>query len=184
MKINKTIYLVVILILTVCIFTTCDDGYRVGNRITLDLAVNSKINFDILDRYLRTLSETEYQVREKWKGAKKIIDLDSANSFRIYFKESPEEMYIIQFNGVLLIADVLNDNIVKGDYVTTKSNLPAGEELRIRKRFQTEILDKIEKMARNDGVPDSVLFLKPWMKSYNKKYFIDTTYKWNKKAKF
>lgn len=135
--------------------------YKVGNRITLDYPVETKMSLKIVRRYLDTLIKNEgYQVPDKWFQYNKLVDIDSANTKRLYFNTSPEEMYLIQFNGMLLLADVYNEDIVKGDWVATPDRMPLEEKLRINKRFE-QMLDKIEKMAKENNVPDSVLYFKP-----------------------
>ena len=157
----------IVLILSIICFTiffnSCNNGelYKVGNRLTLDFVIDTKISFKVIRNYIGKIATNEYSVPEKWQGYKKLVDIDSVNSMRIYFKSNPEEMYLIQFNGELLLADVFNESIVKGDWVTSRNNLIAVEEERIKRRFKTEILDKIERMAKQDGIPDSVLFFKP-----------------------
>ena len=136
--------------------------YRAGNRITLDYPVETKISFKIIRSYLDTLVINQgFQVPEKWTQYNKLVDIDSLNTKRLYFNTTPEEMYLIQFNGVLLLADVYNENIVSGDWVATPERMPQKEEVRIKKRFKEHILDKIEKMAKENGVPDSILYFKP-----------------------
>ena len=146
------------------LLNSCDNRevYKVGNRLTLDFVIDTKISFKVIRNYIGKMAANEFQAPEKWQGYKKLVDIDSVNSFRIYFKATPEEMYLIQFNGELLLADVLNENIVKGDWVTNRDNLSSADEERIKRRFTVEILDKIEKMAKEDGIPDSVLFYKPY----------------------
>ncbi len=158
---------IVLILSIVCLtifFNSCNNTelYKVGNRLTLDFVIDTKISFKVIRNYIGKMATNEYRVPEKWQGYKKLVDIDSVNSMRIYFKANPEEMYLIQFNGELILADVFNESIVMGDWVTSKSNLTAVEEERIKRRFKTEILDKIERMAKQDGVPDSVLFFKPF----------------------
>ena len=145
-------------------FNSCDSNeiYKAGNRITLDYPIETKISFKIIRKYLDTLiTKQGFEVPDKWKHYEKLVDIDSSNAKRLYFKTNPEEMYLIQFNGELLLADVLNKNIVNGDWVAERERLPQMEELRIKKRFKEEILDRIEKLAKEDKVPDSILYFKP-----------------------
>ncbi|MEJ7610309.1 MAG: hypothetical protein WKF88_03920 [Ferruginibacter sp.] len=138
------------------------DDYKVGNRITLDYPIKTKISFKVIRKYLDTLIMTQgYNVPQKWTQYDKLIDIDSTNAKRLYFRNLPEEMYLIQFNGELLLADIYNENIVRGDWVATPERMPQKEEARVKKRFREEILDAIEKLAKKNGVPDSILYYKP-----------------------
>lgn len=140
----------------------CNDIYRAGNRITLDYSIDTKLNLKIIRRYLDTiLTNDKYQVPSKWQHHNKLVDIDPENSKHIYFSDNPEEMYLIQFNGVLLLADVYNPQIVDGDYVAVPERMPKSEKERVIGRFKTEILDQIENIAKHDDCPDSVLYYKP-----------------------
>ena len=156
-------YLLLTLVVSALYSCGSNEIYKVGNRITLDYTVESKMSFKIVRRYLDTLIKNEgYQVPDKWIHYDKLVDIDSANTKRLHFNSSPEEMYLIQFNGVLLLADVYNEDIVQGDWVATPERMPEKEKVRVNKRFKDQILDKIEKMAKDNGVPDSVLYFKPF----------------------
>jgi hypothetical protein len=111
--------------------------------------------------YVDSLIKDRYKVPPKWQHYNKLIDIDPENSRNIYFANNPEEMYLIQFNGVLLLADVYNPQIVDGDYIAEPQRMPVGGKERVLRRFQTEILAQVEQMAKLDGCPDSVLYYKP-----------------------
>ncbi len=164
----KTIFCFCCLIFMISFLNSCDyaEIYKVGNRRTLDYVIETKINFKILRIYLNKIIQMqEHQVPEKWVHYDKLIDIDSIDTKRIYFKNNPEEMYLMQFNGVLLLADVFNENIVKGDWVSNRKNITVNEEERIKKRFKVEVLNRIELMAKKDNVPDSILYLSPFSSS-------------------
>jgi len=101
-----------------------------------------------------------FDVPAKWTYYSDLKEVDSTDIRRVYFKENPEEMYLISFSGMLLLADVYNPAIDKDDWVAKKELMPKEEELRIRNRFQVEILDRIEAMAKRDRLPDSVIYFK------------------------
>lgn len=161
----KKIFCLSKLVLVIILFHSCNNSeiYKVGNRVTLDYVIETKMSLSIVRTYLDTIvSLDQYRVPAKWQPFDKLVNIDSIDTKRIYFQSNPEEMYLIQFNGMLLIADVFNENIVKGDWVANRKNISISEEERIKKRFRVEILDKIEAMAKKDGVTDSLLYHKPF----------------------
>jgi len=136
-------------------------GIRAGNRISLDYPIETKLSHQIIKRYLDTLIYNYgFNPPKQLLQFDKLVDITPENTRRIYFRNFPNEMYLIQFNGVLLIADVYNRDIVKDDYVSLREKMPEKDEVRIKKRFKEEVLDRIESMAKNDGIPDSILYLK------------------------
>ena len=152
------------IILLLVIINACNDVviYKAGNRVTLDYVIETKLSFNVIRNYIDTMVQKQgYDVPQKWAQYYKLIDLDSIDSKRIYFKDNPEEMYLVQLNGVLLLSDVYNENIVKGDWVATSERMPKKEADRVKKRFKEEVLDKIETMAKKNGVPDSIIYFKP-----------------------
>ena len=146
---------------TLFLLSSCTDFYKAGNRVTLDYVVETKLSQTIIKMYVDSLVKGKYKVPPKWQHLDKLIDIDPENSRNIYFSDNPEEMYLIQFNGVLLLADVYNPQIVDGDYVAVPERMPKGGKERVLRRFQSEILNQVEKMAKRDGCPDSVLYYKP-----------------------
>ena len=135
-------------------------NYSAGNRVTLDYVVRTNIDQDIIKVYLDTLILSGvYEIPAAWKQYDKLADLIPENTRRIYFSDNPREMYLIQFAGELLIADVYNPGIVDGDYISTPERMPSGGEESVRNRFE-QVLRKIEKLAKRDGCPDSVLYFK------------------------
>lgn len=151
-------------ILLLFIISACNDVtvYKAGNRITLDYVIETKLSFNVIRNYIDTMVQKQgYAVPQKWAQYDKLVDIDSIDSKRIYFKDNPEEMYLVQLNGVLLLADVFNENIFKGDWVAIPERMPKKEEDRVKKRFKEEVLDKIETMAKNNGLPDSIIYFKP-----------------------
>jgi hypothetical protein len=89
-----------------------DDFYKAGNLIDLQYPVESKIDADIINRYLDSLILKEgYKIKPDWVIYKKLVDLDSVNNKIIYFKDNPEEMFLISTAGQLMISDVFNPQI-------------------------------------------------------------------------
>jgi hypothetical protein len=152
-----------ILLFWSCLYLlSCNGLYNAGNRVTLDYTIDTKLSQTIIKMYVDSmLTNGRYKVPPKWQHHDKLIDIDPENSRNIYFSDSPEEMYLIQFNGVLLLADVYNPQIVDGDYISVPERMPEGGKERVLKRFQTVILNQIESMAKRDGCPDSVLYYEP-----------------------
>jgi hypothetical protein len=99
----------VITLLILC-FYSCYLIDTAGNLKVLSYPVNTQLRYDLLQRYFDTLIEKKgFRVPEKWKYEIKQSDLDTIDNVRLYFKEdknNPEEMYLISFNGILLLNDV------------------------------------------------------------------------------
>lgn len=152
---------IIFFIVATIILSSCNDLYKAGNRVTLDYPVDSKLSQSIVRVYIDSLIRNKYQAPPKWSHHNKLVDIDRENSMNIYFAESPEEMYLIQFNGTLLLVDVYNEHILEGDYIAKPERMPESEKHRILVRLQNEILSQVEQMAKRDGCPDSVLYHKP-----------------------
>jgi hypothetical protein len=131
-----------------------------GNLKVLSYPVNTRLRPDLLKQYFDSLIEKKgFRVPEKWKYEIKQSDLDTIDNVRLYFRadeNNPEEMYLISFNGMLL----LNDVYIKDHWVAAKKNITEKEKTRVIYRFQTQILDTIEAMAKRDGLPDSIIYRK------------------------
>ncbi|OMP74588.1 hypothetical protein [[Flexibacter] sp. ATCC 35208] len=148
------------LVIVIYCFTGCTYSYKAGNLIDLDYPVETPLRAELIMQYFDTLAQKRgYAVPEKWKSLNKLIDLDSIDNKRIYFEQGPEEMYLISFGGMLVLSDVYNPNIRAGGYIADSKLMSPAEEKRVLARFQHEILDTIEAMAKRDGVPDSVLYM-------------------------
>lgn len=145
-------------IFLITILTSCNNLYRAGGLVSLDYPIETPLRSKLIQQYCDSLVNKGYKVPEKWKHLDKLVELDSINHIRLYFKESPEEMYLISFGGMLVLDDVYNPNIRDGSWVARNELMPKEQELRIKKRFKTEILDVIEKMAKRDRLPDSVIY--------------------------
>ena len=138
---------------------SCKVDYKVGNLIDLGYPIETPLRSKVIRRYMDTLIQKRgYNVPQKWEGFNKLVDIDSIYHKRIYFRNEPEEMYLISTGGMLVLSDVYNPKIIKSSWVADTANMPKNEELRIKKRFQNEILDTIESLARRDGLPDSAIY--------------------------
>jgi hypothetical protein len=73
-------------------------------------------------RYCDTLIlKYGYNVPAKWSNKNKLVEIDSLNNKRIYFKNDPKEMYLISFGGMLELTDVYNTQIRSdGGYVARR----------------------------------------------------------------
>ncbi len=137
---------------------SCNNTYKAGNLVALDYPIETKLRTEIIQRYVDTLILTKgYAVPEKWKHFDKLVDLDSIYHKRIYFKEFPEEMFLISYGGMLVLNDVYNPTIKSEDWVSERTELSKDEEERIKNRFKS-ILDMIESMAKQNGVTDSIIY--------------------------
>lgn len=101
-----------------------------------------------------------YKVPVKWKQYNKLLDINPEDTWRIYLKNNPEEMYLLQINGTLILADVYNPTIINNDWIAEENRMPKADKERVIKRAKEDILDRIEQLAKRDGCPDSVLYFK------------------------
>ncbi len=158
---NRTIKLSFILFGVIIIdsLISCNQLYKAGNLIDLGFPIETSLRSEVIERYLDTLIQKRgYSVPKKWLHYDKLVDLDSINNKRIYFRSNPEEMYLLSFGGMLVLSDVYNPLINQKDWVSERSLMPKEQELRVKERLKKEILDTIEAMAIRDGLPDSVIF--------------------------
>jgi hypothetical protein len=139
--------------------SSCNQIYKAGNLIALSYPVETQLRSAIVSQYLDTLRYKQgFDVPEKWRHYDKLVDLDSINNKRIYFKANPEEMYLVSFGGMLQLMDVYNPLLTPNDWVAERSRMPKEEEERILKRFQTEVLDVIDSLAKRDNLPDTLIY--------------------------
>lgn len=158
-KIKPYLLLIRALVIIIYSFAGCTHFYKAGNLVDLDYPVETPLRSKVIRHYLDTLIKKRgYAVPEKWKSLNKLVDLDSVYNKRIYFEQGPEEMYLISFGGMIVLSDVCNPNIRVGGYVADSKLMSPAEEHRVLARFQHEILDTIEAMAKRDSVPQSDLY--------------------------
>jgi hypothetical protein len=131
----KKIILIVLITLLIIfgLFVLSNKFYSAGNLTSLDYPVNSNIKTSIIRKYCDTLIEKKgYRAPNKWSHLNKLVELDSVNNVRIYFKTPPEEMYLISFGGILEIIDVYNVNIRDdGGYIAKRELISTSQEERI-----------------------------------------------------
>lgn len=78
------------LILLMMFINSCNDAeiYKVGNRVTVDYVIEPKISFKIIRIYLdKMIQMEEYKVPEKRVHYDKLVNIDSIDTKRIYFKK-------------------------------------------------------------------------------------------------
>lgn len=138
---------------------SCNNFYKAGNLVSLDYPIETSLRSSLIKVYCDTLiKKYGYNVPAKWSHQDKLVELDSINHIRIYFKNAPEEMYLVSFGGMLVLNDVYNPQIITGDWVARRELMPKAEELRVKARFKKEILDTIEAMAKRNGLADSLIY--------------------------
>ena len=92
-------------------------------------------------------SLAERQVPEKWKETAGSIE----HTYRfflntcLYLKGPPEEMYFVSYDGSLKASAISIRSVFKGGRWYIKNDLDNSEIERIEKRFDEEIIKKIEK---------------------------------------
>lgn len=153
---------VVYLLLIFGTLCNCRDRYKAGNLISLDYPIETRLNSKMIESYIdKMVSEGQYEVPDKWKRFHKLDDLNSTQNKRIYFKSDPEEMYVLSFGGSLILTDVYNPKINGGGaWVADRKLVTSEEENRIRTRVMS-FLAIIEKRAKDEGIPDSVIYFNP-----------------------
>ena len=130
-------------------------SYNNYNIVDLSPKFNREIVFDIID----TLQQRDnlFVVPQKWKYVMQDYieghdrwDWEEIRFF--YFKENPEEMFLIRFSyHMTTILRTYN----KLDYGKAKSN---EEKERILRRFKNEVLKSIEKEAKARAFPDTIIY--------------------------
>lgn len=161
MKAVRKIKSVITCIIFTCGWIGCDSVYKAGNLIYLGYPIETSLKSDLILQYLDTMIQNYgYAAPAKWESDRKLIDLDSVNNKRIYFKDNPEEMYLLTFGGVPMLGDVYNPNLNEVGYVADRKLLPKQEEIRIMNRLKHEVLDVVEAMAKRDNLPDSLIYRK------------------------
>lgn len=157
-RIDKMIYKICI-VSAVVFLTHCNKLYKAGNLIALQYPIETSLRSDIIEKYLDTLIKQKgYEVPQKWIHYNKLIDLDSVNNKRIYFKNNPEEMYLLSFSGMPVLADLFNPSIKESDWVSERKLITKEQEKRIMERLKKEVLDPIEAMAMRDKLADSTIY--------------------------
>lgn len=154
-------FLIIIVISASYFIAGCNAVYKAGNLVDLDYPIQTSLSSELIMQYLDTLiQERGYAVPAKWEYYNKLVDLDSIYNKRIYFKQGPEEMYLVSFGGMLALSDVYNPTLRENGYVAQRSLMSPEEELRVKNRLEQEILDTIEAMAKRDGLPDSLIYVR------------------------
>jgi len=149
------------LIFLYCTILGCSH-YKAGNLKLLDYTIDTKLSYSIRKQYLDSLASShEFKVPKKWEQYNKLIDINPHDTWRVYFKNEPEEMYLVTINTNFVLEDVFNSKIVDFDWVSDRTRMPQNEKERVLKRAKDEILNRIEQMAKKDGCPDSILYFKP-----------------------
>jgi hypothetical protein len=86
-------------------------------------------------------------------------DLNSDDRI-VYFKEYPEEWYLISFDATPCWIKAVYNNHLGNVAIFEPSQLTQYEFRRIKKRFQIEILNKATLYAKEKNIPDSVHYIK------------------------
>jgi hypothetical protein len=148
-----------VVFLSFLLISGCNKLYKAGNLEILSYPVKTPLRTRVVEMYIDTLiAKYGYKVPDKWLDKDKLVNLDSINNKRLYFSRDPEEMYLISYPGMLILADVYNPRIVQQRWVANGELMPLAEKERVMRRFRTEILDKVEQMAKQDNLPDSVIY--------------------------
>ena len=159
MKRIETFLLSIIVLAISVSYSECNQLYKAGNLVSLDYPIETSLRSSLIQAYCDTLiNKRGYNVPEKWLHENKLVEFDSVNHKRIYFRSNPEEMYLISFGGMLVLNDVYNPQIRDGDWVARRELMPREQEQRVIERFRKEILDTIEVMAKRDNLHDSVIY--------------------------
>jgi hypothetical protein len=136
---------------------SCNKLYKAGSLRSLDYPVETKLSADLIRRYT-AMDSGEHSVPEKWSYLHKLDELDSVTNRRVYFKDDPEEMYLLSLQGMLVLVDVYNPKIRNdGGWIADRERLSKSEEERIKGRLNL-FLSEMERTAKLDGLPDSIIY--------------------------
>lgn len=94
-------------------------------------------------------SLTEKQIPDKWKETAAGIEhthefMKAWENTCLYLKDNPEEMYFVSYNGNSKFSIISVRSVFNGGRWYIKSDLGKSEIERIEKRFDKEIITKIE----------------------------------------
>jgi hypothetical protein len=79
----------------------------------------------------------------------------------VYFTSYPDEWYLIAFDANPCWIKMVYTKRLNKDYpIANPSLLSKSELLRVKKRFQTEILDGARLYAKRNYIPDSIVYLR------------------------
>lgn len=96
-------FLLITCLTTTVAFEGCNEPYKAGNLVSLDYPIKTALRSSLIQEYCDTLiNNYAHQVPEKWLHENKLVEFDSLNHKRIYFRNSPEEMYLISWWDVSL----------------------------------------------------------------------------------
>jgi hypothetical protein len=128
---------------------------NVGCLVDIETNMRSKV----IRSYVDTLRAEDklLQVPVKWQ-ARATFNYDHLDDTVVYFKEPPEEMYMLTFASGPCIRYIYNEKIKQDDWLSDEDTLAPGERKRIQDRFSKEVLAAIEARALAGGLPKDSLY--------------------------
>jgi hypothetical protein len=152
-------------ILLIFILTSCGFGAgTLGGFDTITFPTSKQTLAAAIDSLFAIYPE--YKIPDKWKKEDdwKERGFDFLDSRIFYFKSEPEEMYYVSFYGDandLHQADTTKTGIsirainnVANYNWTKESDISSSEERRINKRFQNEIISKLEQFTNTKAISE------------------------------
>jgi hypothetical protein len=151
------------IILFVCALISCGIGAgTLGGFATITFPTSKRIVVIAIDSLFA--QHPEYEIPDKWKvhddWKKRGYEFLDTRIF--YFKSKPEEMYYVSFYGDAndsVQVDTTKTGISiravhnNANYLWTKEDdISSSEEKRINKRFQSEIISKLEQYTNTKAV--------------------------------
>lgn len=111
---------------------------NVGCLIDIKPEVKSVILKSYIDSLLKV--DTTIAVPEKWRYLDR-FGYDHLDDTVIYFRDTPEEMYMVTFDGQPCIRFVYNEQLKQDDWIASSDTISTIEKERIQKRFKSKFLD-------------------------------------------
>jgi hypothetical protein len=135
----------------ILVFSSCS---FVNDRRTLDIGFDNKLNADYVKNYLDSVYNKRTVIPDSIKNIFFDSDTIPADERLVYFKDKPQEWYLVVFDSspgwiTSIYNHSLSPGIIRNQLFTTPTQLT-----RIKKRYETEILIKAEKYAKDNHVPN------------------------------
>ncbi|MCD9018263.1 hypothetical protein [Parachryseolinea silvisoli] len=163
----KKILELLILFCAAVFLVGCRDLYRAGSGIQyLRYPIEDRLDPTLIMNYIDTAKA--YQVPKEWESFHLLDDLAPEDNKRAYFSDPPREMYLISVGGMTRLSAVFDPNqIQKGGWIGNPDEVSKEEKNRIMNRLAA-FLDKIETEAKQQGLPDSVIYFQDPFRHFKK----------------
>lgn len=122
--------------------------YKAGNLKGLDYSVETDMSMDFIRQHIDYVIQPAYSPDSVPASLQSVVNEwnDLPENFhcrKIYFRENPEEVYLVKLDFAVSILNVYNGTIRSAGWVTDPLLVSPKEKERIINRFREEILNKV-----------------------------------------